>query len=429
MVSIQKIYQLFLNHPRISTDTRKDVKDTLFFALSGENFNGNTFAKAALENGARTAIVDDPSVAIDDRYLLVDDVLSALQELARMHRARNLIPLLAITGSNGKTTTKNLIRAVLSAGKKIIATEGNFNNHIGVPITLLGIRRDTELAVVEMGANHVSEIGQLCQIALPDTGIITNIGKAHLEGFGGFEGVVKAKGEMYDFLRQTHGTVIINADDPLLMELSSGIKRFTYGKSGAQVTGTITRYNPFLSVKWQYEGHEYSMDTFLYGKYNYYNIMAAIAAGIYYNIPVDHINEAIAAFRSENNRSQLMRTDTNEIIMDAYNANPVSMSEAIQSFREARKENPWLILGDMFELGESAEEEHKAIIDLLISCRFDQVLLAGEIFSKIKIPESYKSFKTTGELEHYLLENPIRHAHILIKGSRGMYLEKTLNVL
>ncbi len=429
MVTIQKLYQLYLNNPRISTDTRKDVKDTLFFALSGENFNGNTFAKKALEKGARAAIVDDPSVAINDRYLLVDDTLSALQQLARMHRARNLIPLLAITGSNGKTTTKNLIKAVLASSKKITATDGNYNNHIGVPITLLGILRDTEMAVVEMGANHVGEIGELCQIALPDTGIITNIGKAHLEGFGGYEGVVKAKGEMYDFLRETHGTVIVNADDPLLMELSSGIKRFTYGKSGAQVTGTITRYNPFLSVKWEYEGREYAIDTSLYGKYNFYNIMAAIATGIYYNIPIESINEAIAAFRAENNRSQLMRTETNEIIMDAYNANPTSMSEAILSFREARKENPWLILGDMFELGESAKDEHKAIIELLVNSRFEQVLLAGEIFSTLQIPESFRSFKTTEELEKYLLENPIHNAYILIKGSRGMYLEKTLSAL
>ena len=429
MVSSQKIYQAYISTSQISTDTRQDVKDTIFFALSGDRFNGNLFAAKALEKGARYAVVDDPQVVDGEQYLLVKDVLVSLQELAKLHRSRNLIPLLAITGSNGKTTTKNLISAVLSTSRQILSTAGNYNNHIGVPITLLGITRDTEYAVVEMGANHIGEIGQLCQLALPNVGIITNIGKAHLEGFGSYEGVIRAKSELYNFLRDTQGTVIVNADDPLLMELSEGINRFTYGRENADVKARITRYNPYLSIHWEYQGNGYELDTFLYGKYNFSNILAAISSGLYFGIPADRINQAIGQFKPDDSRSQVMRTNTNQIILDAYNANPVSMSEAILSFKEYRKENQWLILGDMFELGEAAVEEHRAIVDLLVQNRFQNVLFAGEIFHSLEMPEGFLSFPNTDELDKHLLENPLRNAHILIKGSRGMRLEKVLNLL
>ena len=429
MVPTQTIYQAFINYPSISTDTRKNVKDTIFFALSGENFNGNAYAQKALEQGARFAVIDDPSYALDDRCLLVNDTVITLQEIARLHRSRNPIPLIGITGSNGKTTTKNLISAVLGSDKKVTSTKGNFNNHIGLPLTILSIDKTTEIAVVEMGANHIGEIEALCNIALPGSGIITNIGKAHLEGFGSFEGIIKAKNELFQFLKDTDGSVIVNADDELLMDLSTGIKRFTYGKLDADITARITEYSPYLAVQWEYKGKVYDLDTSLYGKYNFYNILAAISVGLNFGIPTDKINESIRLFRPEDNRSQLMRTNTNNIILDAYNANPVSMSEAILSFKEYRKDNSWLILGDMFELGDSSVKEHILIVDLLRECRFENVFLVGNVFHQLNVPDSFKTFVTTEDLIQYISENPLENANILIKGSRGMYLEKIVTYL
>ena len=349
--------------------------------------------------------------------------------MARMHRSRNLVPVIGITGSNGKTSTKNLIAAVLASTKRVKSTQGNFNNHIGVPLSVLAIDKNTELAVIEMGANHVGEIAQLSNIALPGSGLITNIGKAHLEGFGSHEGVIKAKSELYEFLRETGGTVHVNADDDLLMELSEGIKRYTYGSGDAKLKARITKYSPYIAINWEYDGKTHELDTQLYGKYNFTNILAAISVGLEFGILPENINKAIRQFRQSDNRSQLMRTNTNNIILDAYNANPVSMREAVLSFKEYRRENPWLILGDMFELGDVAAEEHQAIVDLVKECRFENVLFVGKEFNALNVPDPFRSFETTGEVLDYIRANPIQNSNILIKGSRGMYLEKTVTSL
>ena len=423
------LYQHFLKTPKVTTDTRKDVKNSIFFALSGEQFNGNKFAEKAIQNGANFAVIDDPKYNLGNKYILVDDTLTALQELATIHRKRHLIPLVAITGSNGKTTTKELMAAVLGSSKNIIYTQGNFNNHIGVPLTILNITGNTELAIVEMGANHIGEIQRLCTIALPNIGIITNIGKAHLEGFGSIEGVVKAKNELFGFLKASAGSVIVNADDPLLMKLSDGIKRFTYGRIQADLTAEIVNHIPHLRLKWHLNGKEYECDSRLYGKYNFDNILAAIAAGLIFEIPRTQINAAIQQYTPSNNRSQILKTEKNNLVLDAYNANPVSMAEAILSFKEYGKENPLLILGDMFELGKSSSEEHQKIIQLLIETGFKKVVLVGDDFYNLKNESVFTSLQSTQDAVKYFKNNPVENANILIKGSRGIELEKLVNLL
>lgn len=429
MGSTEKLYKRFLKYPAVSTDTRQDVSNSIFFALSGENFNGNKFAAQALINGAKLAVIDDRNYLKGDKYFLVEDVLLTLQDLALFHRKNHKIPLLGITGSNGKTTTKELISVVLSSSKKIISTKGNLNNHIGVPLTVLSIMPETEIAVVEIGANHPGEIDLLCKIAHPDSGIITNIGKAHLEGFGSFEGVVRAKNELYESLSATCGKAIVNTDDKLLMKLSSGLERFTYGSKSADLTGDIFAINPFLRISWKYKGQSYQLNTKLYGKYNFPNIMAAIAVGIQFDIPHEKINRAISNYTPENNRSQQLKTETNNVILDAYNANPVSMAEAILSFHEAGFENPRMILGDMFELGKSSLEEHQKIVDLIETLGFKNFILVGKDFNKLPLSDTFKQFSTTEEAYNYLDKKPFRHASILVKGSRGMKLETLLKLL
>ncbi|HEY9113705.1 MAG TPA: UDP-N-acetylmuramoyl-tripeptide--D-alanyl-D-alanine ligase, partial [Bacteroidales bacterium] len=379
---IEELYAHFRKYPVISTDTRKDVKDTIFFALSGGSFNGNQFAKTALKKGAALAVVEDPHFyKKGGKYFLVDNALETLQQLAVYHRSFYKNPLVAITGSNGKTTTKELIAAVLGTTYRTTATQGNYNNHIGVPITLLQLTNKTEIAVIEMGANHQGEIANLCEFAKPGFGMITNIGKAHLEGFGSYEGVIKAKNELYDYLRKSKGQVIVNADDPLLMQLSEEIDRQTYGCEKADIQGEITSFKPFLHIKWKKDKTVYEIETALYGSYNFYNIMAAISVGCFFKISPAKINQAIANYIPTNNRSQQFVTKKNKIILDAYNANPVSMAGAINSFKAFEPENPWLILGDMFELGDSSIEEHKKIIELLVEKEFENVLLVGKVFS------------------------------------------------
>ena len=429
MINIHHLYQHFLKTPKVTTDTRKDVKNSIFFALSGEQFNGNKFAEKAIQNGANFAIIDDPKYNLGDKYILVDDTLTALQELATIHRKRHLIPLMAITGSNGKTTTKELMAAVLGSSKNIVYTQGNFNNHIGVPLTILNITSNTELAIVEMGANHIGEIQRLCTIALPNIGIITNIGKAHLEGFGSIEGVVKAKNELFGFLKASVGSVIVNADDPLLMKLSDGIKRFTYGRTQSDLTAEIVNYKPHLRLKWYLNGKEYECNSRLYGKYNFYNILAAIAAGLIFEIPHTEINAAIQQYTPSNNRSQILKTEKNNLVLDAYNANPVSMAEAILSFKEYGQENPLLILGDMFELGKSSSEEHQKIIQLLIETGFKKVVLVGDDFYNLKNESVFTSLQSTQDAIEYFKNNPVENANILIKGSRGIELEKLVYLL
>lgn len=430
MKEIFELYQHFLNFPYISTDSRNDVEGTIFFALSGENFNGNAFAESAIEKGAALAVIDDKEFERGDKYFLVNNTLDALQKLALHHRNQLSLPLIAITGSNGKTTTKELIASVLSTAYNISYTLGNLNNHIGVPLSLLNLRKSSDIAIIEMGANHVGEIKQLCLLANPDFGIITNIGKAHIEGFGSFGGVIKAKSELYDFIKSNQGELFVNADDELLMDLSGEIKRTTYGTFKiADITAQVKSNAPFLQIKWLYESEEYVCNTQLYGKYNLSNILAAIAVGLKFNVSPNKIKEGIESYLPENNRSQQIKTDTNHIILDAYNANPVSMKEAILSFKEFNPEKPWLILGDMFELGYISLDEHKNIIDLLINESFTNVILVGKDFFQFKGKHPFWSFENTEDAKKSLKSNPITNASVLIKGSRGMALEKLLEDL
>lgn len=426
IVMTEHIYSLFLKLKKISIDTRQDVSDSIFFALSGENFDGNKFAGQALKKGAVYAIIDNKEIVNnDERYILVDDTLKALQDLATFHRNQFHIPVIAITGTNGKTTTKELITAVLKKEKKIISTQGNLNNHIGVPLTILKLTEQTEIAVIEMGANHPGEIKFLCNIAHPTHGIITNIGKAHLEGFGNLEGVINTKNELYDYLRNNHGTAFVNSDDKLLMTLSEGIQRVTYGKKALpDCKGEILKSGPNVAIKWQKENKNIKIISHLFGSYNFSNLMAAIAVGIYFKISEKSIHEAIEAYIPKNNRSQFIKTSENTIILDAYNANPESMKLALTDFYNHYKNNYVVILGDMFELGKASGEEHKKIIDLLDQLHFDNVFLIGKEFSKVNKRKQYLTFNTTKEIISYFKNHPIKNKTILIKGSRGMKLEE-----
>jgi len=427
MQNIIDIYTQFLLSDGISTDSREDVNNKIFFALSGSNFNGNKFASEAQKKGARLCIIDDSSYTADDN-ILVPNVLTALQELAQYHRKKSSATVLAITGTNGKTTTKELISNVLSSYTNIISTQGNFNNHIGVPLTLLKIVPSTKIAVVEMGANHIGEINNLCNIAQPNIGIITNIGKAHLEGFGSFEGIKTAKNELYNYLKNNNGKVIVNNDDKLLSSLATNMNQFTYGSHKANVTGKIIEHKPNLKIEWNNNNISYKCSSQLYGDYNFSNIMAAIAIGLFFDVPSAIINKSIESYSAENNRSQKITTNDNYIVMDAYNANPTSMNGAITSFVDHDFNNPYLILGDMFELGEYATKEHQIIIDLLTNKKVKNVILIGTNFNKSK-NHNFQTFISTDKAMNYLSKNKIKGANILLKGSRGMKLEKLLEVL
>lgn len=425
MKDIERLYGHFLKHPKICTDSRKEVEGAIFFALSGETFNGNRFAKAALDKGAALAVVDDPNVVDEQekRFFFVPDVLKALQELAIRHRKHFQIPLLGITGTNGKTTTKELIYSVLKTEKETVFTKGNLNNHIGVPMTLLSLKPTTEIAVVEMGANHPGEIEALCRIANPTHGIITNIGKAHLEGFGSYEGVIKTKNELYESIRKTNGVVFFNQNDALLQKLSEGIERVSYGASEAEITGKLLDSNPFLSIQWDSENGTQDIQTKLYGNYNFNNAMAAIAVGKYFGITAENIKLGLENYTPKNNRSQIVKTERNTIILDAYNANPGSMPLAIENFSGQSFDNKILILGDMFELGKDAEKEHQRIIELLKDRNFKKVILVGKDFFSLPSAGNYIAFKTTEEAGVYLNHQKLSGNTILIKGSRGMQLE------
>jgi len=426
---ILNLYQRFLQHPKVSTDTRKNVRDTIFFALSGDQFNGNEFAEVAIQKGAAFAVIDDAGFKKGAKYLLVPDVLSALQQLAAHHRKMTGVHVLAITGSNGKTTTKELMATVLQSEKEIIATAGNLNNHIGVPLTLLSIKRETEIAVVEMGANHIGEIAVLCEIAQPNSGLITNIGKAHLEGFGSFEGVITAKNELFIFLHETNGMAIVNADDELLMKLSDGLKQTTYGSSSADVQGKLLATHPFLKLQWSSNNETHICDTNLYGSYNFSNLMAAVTVGQFFGISSEKTNHALSEYVPNNNRSQQLKTKKNQIILDAYNANPVSLCEALKSFAAFNPENPYLILGDMFELGKDSPAEHQRIIRQVEETNFENVIFVGKDFYQFKKCGSFLFFKSTEQVEAYLKKNPVGKATVLVKGSRGMHLETLIKYL
>lgn len=423
---IQELYQVYLQHPFIQTDTRKLKAGELFFALKGDNFNGNSFALKALELGAAAVVVDEEISSTDNRIFRVENVLATLQQLAKHHRQQFQIPFLAITGSNGKTTTKELIHAVLSSHYKTYTTEGNLNNHIGVPLTILKIRSDAEMAVIEMGANHQKEIASYCTYALPNFGLINNVGKAHLEGFGGIEGVKKGKGELYDFIRESNGSIFINVDLDYLQEISWGIrKKITYGTTNAETTGRLIESDPFIIVNIDSDSSIGLIKSNLVGEYNLPNILAAVAVGKYFNVPVEKIKVAIENYQPSNSRSQLIEKDSNKIIMDAYNANPASMKAAIENFAKIDAPKKMLMLGAMAELGPESITEHKALVSLIQKHKWEKVVLVGGDFEKTH--ENFLFFKNSSEAKNWLQNQLIVNTYILIKGSRSMQMEKLLN--
>jgi UDP-N-acetylmuramoyl-tripeptide--D-alanyl-D-alanine ligase len=508
-MQISKLYTLYNRHPIVTTDSRHCPSGSIFFALKGESFDGNAFAKQALDAGCAFAVVDgDADVATsrptNERIILVDNVLTTLQQLARLHRETLGIPVIAITGTNGKTTTKELVASVLSQRFNTLFTQGNLNNHIGVPLTLLRLTREHEMAVIEMGASHPGEIRELAEIARPDYGLITNVGYAHLEGFGSFENIVRTKAELYDFLRRTNGNIFINSDNDILMQIADGLLCISYGKkrfsdtdtavaadanAGADIgtdtnakrqtaparfgslllppliTGEILECRPFLSFYWkERNGWTHNVTTRFIGDYNLWNVLAAIAIGRYFDISPDHINRAIADYEPSNNRSQFKKTDKNELIIDAYNANPSSMQVALENFAametgatfaantasnihpDAPPEavipadapsgggmvaGPTLpkavILGDMLELGEKSVELHAAVVAQLWKYRFDKVLLCGKLFTTVG--KEFLCFPNVEAVNDYLDRNPLQNHRILIKGSRGIRLEKTIEKL
>ena len=430
-MNLSALYQIFLDCQLVTTDSRNCPEGSLFIALKGESFNGNAFAGKALETGCAYAIIDEPEYAVegDQRYILVDDCLQTLQQLANYHRRQLGTRVIGITGTNGKTTTKELISAVLSQSHNILYTLGNLNNHIGVPSTLLRLKAEHDLAVIEMGANHPGEIKFLSEIAEPDCGIITNVGKAHLEGFGSFEGVIKTKGELYDFLRKKEGsTVFIHHDNAYLMNIAGGLNLIPYGtEDDLYVNGRITDNSPYLTFEWKAgkDGETYQVQTQLIGEYNFPNALAAITIGLFFGVEAAKINEALAGYTPQNNRSQLKKTNDNTLIIDAYNANPTSMMAALQNFRNMEVPHKMLILGDMRELGAESAAEHQKIADYIKECDFEEVWLVGEQFAAAE--HSFKTYPNVQEVIKELETNKPKGYTILIKGSNGIKLSSTVD--
>ena len=437
---ISELYTLYNQHPVITTDSRVCPSGSIFFALKGESFDGNAFAGKALQAGCAYAVIDDDSYFSDNRMIVVDNVLSTLQQLACIHRKTLGIPVIGITGTNGKTTTKELTAAVLSKKYNTLYTQGNLNNHIGVPLTLLRLTREHEIAVIEMGANHPGEILDLANISIPDYGLITNVGYAHLEGFGSFEGVVRTKGELYDFLRKAGGKIFINLDNEHLTEIAGGLEQISYGIAPAIekapfVSGKVLYRHPFFSFEWHQKekSARYSVETHLVGNYNMCNVLAAITIGVHFDVAPEQINDAIANYEPSNNRSQLMKTANNTLIIDAYNANPSSMRAALENFASSPVASPdntlpkAMILGDMLELGEKSPELHDDIVKLAETLGIEKILLCGEQFSSVG--KKHKCFPSVEALDDFLNENPLRGYNILIKGSHGIHLEKIIKRL
>lgn len=427
-MDIASIHNLFLKCNSVAIDTRKIVPNALFIALKGENFDANTFALEALNKGASYVIIDNENYYIDSRTIVVKDSLIALQDLARFHRKYLNLPILALTGSNGKTTTKELIHVVLSKKYSTKATLGNLNNHIGVPLTLLSFNSATEIGIVEMGANHRKEIAFLCEIANPDYGYITNFGKAHLEGFGGVAGVIEGKSEMYQKIQANQKIAFINANDPIQVEKSKGLNTYSFGIHLSKVDVSISAIeaNPFVTIKY----HDFQIKTHLIGLYNANNVNAALAIGKYFQVEDQDIKDALESYIPENNRSQLISKGTNQIILDAYNANPSSMIVAIDNFMQLNQTNKIMILGDMFELGSESYQEHKAIVDLLIRSNQSVCYLVGREFFATKIDHIRLIFHENFEsLSKELERLHIQNSSLLIKGSRGMALERVLDYL
>ncbi|MFZ4455626.1 MAG: UDP-N-acetylmuramoyl-tripeptide--D-alanyl-D-alanine ligase [Bacteroidales bacterium] len=424
-MTIQEIYNIYLKHPVVTTDSRNCPDGSIFIALKGDSFNGNLFAKQAIEKGCAYAFVDEQVYADGNRILYVDDCLTMLQKLANWHRRQLTIPIIGITGTNGKTTTKELTSAVLASKFNVLFTQGNLNNHIGVPLTLLKINKQHEIAVIEMGANHQGEIKFLSEIAEPNFGLITNVGKAHLEGFGSFEGVIKTKTELYEFVKRTNSTLFIHNENPYLMPKAKGISQILYGETdGLFVSGKMVANNPYLSFEWSHDGNQHFVQTQLIGGYNLMNALAATAIGLNFGVTPKDVCAAIEEYTPQNNRSQLTKTERNSLVVDAYNANPSSMLVAITNFGEMQVESKVMILGDMRELGESSEMEHQKVVDLISTFTFDDVLLCGEHFGKTK--HNFKSFANTDLLIEFLQKQQIENSCVLIKGSRGMRLEKCI---
>lgn len=427
-MSIIDLYDLFIHNPQITTDSRNCPKGSIFFALKGDKFDGNQYAGKALASGCVYAVIDNPDYYIGERTILVDNVLKTLQQLAHHHRKVLGLPIIGITGTNGKTTTKELLAAVLSTKFNLLYTEGNFNNHIGVPLTLLRLTHDHEMAVIEMGASHPGDIKELVDIVHPNYGIITNVGRAHLEGFGSFEGVIRTKGELYDYIRRSKGKIFIKKENEYLQSIAKGIEQITYGNGDdAFASGQVVSCDPFLVFNWKQQGKLHTVETHIIGSYNLDNVLAAVAVGRFFKIPAERISRAIAAYEPTNNRSQFKKTDNNELIIDAYNANPSSMKVALDNFITMPVQPKAIILGDMRELGPTSDELHAEVVAQIKKGQFDKVFLCGEHFSMVG--KEFSPFATTEAMVEELRKQPLKGYHILIKGSHSMGLEKLADIL
>lgn len=425
-MEIEELYNRFTECNGLTTDSRHCPEGSMFLALKGETFNGNAFAAQSLAQGCRYAVVDEPQYASPEnpRIILVDNSLETLQKLANYHRRRLGTRMIGVTGTNGKTTTKELIATVLGEKFKVLYTQGNFNNHIGVPLTLLRLKPEHEMAVIEMGANHPGEIKTLVHIAEPDYGIITNVGKAHLQGFGSFEGVIRTKGELYDFLREKgNATIFIQNENPYLNKIAAGLTCVRYGQTpGLDVTGKVVACSPFLHFSWTAEGISHDVQTHLIGAYNLDNALAAVAIGRYFGVEDTKICHALSSYVPQNNRSQLVHTASNTLIVDAYNANPTSMMAALENFRQMEAAHKVAILGDMKELGEGSHEEHQKVVDFLKECGFERVMLVGPEFGGTA--SSFEHYKDVKEVEALLAAHPLQGCCILVKGSNSMKLSE-----
>jgi UDP-N-acetylmuramoyl-tripeptide--D-alanyl-D-alanine ligase len=433
-MNTEELYRCFLDSSGVTTDSRNDLSGRIFFALRGDNFDGHLFVEKALNDGCVNAVIDNPGYEIPGKTILVKDVLKSLQQLASYHRQQFAIPVLAITGSNGKTTTKELINLVLSGRFHTLATSGNLNNHIGVPLTLLEINSSHEIAVIEMGANHIGEIAALCEIAMPDHGLITNIGSAHLEGFGSPEGVFKAKSELFRYLKEHGGTVFHNTSQLNLSELVSElkVKSITYGnRENSDISGTLLKSAETLEmvVHIRTTGQEIDLRTRLAGAYNFENILSAVCAGVFFGVPANQIKSSVESYEPGNNRSQIFHTSSNKLLLDAYNANPDSMQAALKNFSLMPGKSKSVILGDMLELGSYSGFEHQKIVDILSTQEYDNVFLIGPLFYDTVSPAGYFRFKEVDELINWLHKKPIKDGFILLKGSRGLKLEKCISAL
>ena len=425
-MNIEQLHALYLKHPSVSTDTRKIAKNDLYFALKGENFNGNEFTKQAIENGAAYCIIDEESYALNNQCIVVDDVLKSLQELAAFHRKFLKLPIIALTGSNGKTTTKELTHAVLSQKYKTVSTIGNLNNHIGVPLTLLRMTEETEMGIVEMGANHPREIALLCNIAFPDYGLITNFGKAHLEGFGGIEGVIKGKSELYQHLITHKKTIFVNSSDSIQLDKSKGAHTLVTFGENKEDDFVIQLNNVQPQVSIHFNNNEIRSQ--LIGDYNFKNISAAVTIGSYFNVSDKQIKVAIENYVPQNNRSQIIEKGNTTIILDAYNANPSSMTVALENFAKQEGENKVAILGDMFELGKDAKNEHQEIAALANSLNIGKVVFIGKNFYDA-IPKTNETYQSFDDFKTHFNFKTLENTYLFIKGSRGMALERVLDLL